>query len=48
VTIVMLFVGGMLLGGVYAFGRQQRWFGTAVCAIASLMAFAGAWAWSGR
>lgn len=47
-TTVMLFVGGLFLGGVYAFARQKRWFGTAICASASVLAFASAYLWSGR
>jgi hypothetical protein len=47
-TTVMLFVGGLFLGGVYAFGRQKRWLGVGICLAASLLAFASAWAWSGR
>jgi hypothetical protein len=47
-TTVMLFAGGLFLGGVYAFARQKRWFGTGICLVAALLAFAAAWAWSGR
>ena len=47
-TTVMLFVGGLFLGGGYAFARQKRWLGVGICLAASLLAFASAWAWSGR
>ncbi len=47
-TTVMLFVGGLFLGGVYAFARQKRWLGVGICLVAALLAFASAWAWSGR
>ncbi len=42
----MLFAGGLLLGGVYAFARQRRWFGAGVLAVAAVIAFAAALAWS--
>ncbi len=43
----MLFAGGLMLGGVYAFARQRRWFGAGVLVIAALIAFSAAYAWSG-
>ena len=43
----MLFAGGLMLGGVYAFARQRRWLGAGILAAAALIAFAAAYAWVG-
>jgi hypothetical protein len=46
VAFVMLFAAGIFMGGTYSFARNKRWFGAIVMAIASVLALAGAWAWS--
>ncbi len=44
----MIFAGGLLLGGVYAFGRQRRWLAAGVLGVAAALAFGAAWAWAAR
>jgi hypothetical protein len=48
VTVALLVLAGVLIGGVYSFGRQRLWVIAGVLFAAALLALAGAIAWSGR
>ena len=47
-TIALLVLAGLLLGGVYSFARAKQWLVAVVLLAAALLALAGAIAWSGR
>lgn len=46
-AIFMLFVGGLFIGGVVSFVKNKQWLPAIGCGVASVLAFAGAFAWWG-
>lgn len=47
-TIALLVLAGLLLGGVISFARARHWLGAVVLLAAAGLAFAGAMAWVSR
>jgi len=47
VTVALLVLAGVLLGGVYSFARNRHWVLAVILLAAAGLAFAGAVAWSG-
>jgi hypothetical protein len=47
VTVALLVLAGLLLGGVYSFARNRQWVLAVVLLAAAVLALAGAVAWSG-
>ena len=46
-TVALLVVAGILLGGVYSMARNKHWVLAVILLAAAALAFAGAVAWSG-
>ena len=47
IAIIMLFFGGVFLGGVVSFVRNKQPLFAIACGVASVLAFAGAVMWWG-
>jgi hypothetical protein len=47
VTVALLVVAGLLLGGVYSMARSRQWVLAVILLAAAGLAVAGAVAWSG-
>ena len=47
-TVALLVVAGILLGGVYSFARSKHWVLAVVLLAAAGLSLAAAIAWSGR
>jgi hypothetical protein len=47
VSIALFVLAGILLGGVYSFGRRRQWLFAVILLAAAGLAVAGAVAWAG-
>jgi hypothetical protein len=47
VTVALLVLAGVLIGGVYSFARNRHWVLAVILLAAAVLALAGAVAWSG-